>query len=222
MMSPKREKPLLKDWWNQTTTIRNEDWHPRNLGISWLHNQHPKLCTYPKQQTRQRQLMGQWYYTWTLTCPQTNQLPFLLDWDVSSSQKPLIKDYTMVTSTTRTLIDHIITYPDRIATAGSYETCIVDCTSIRTSKATYLEQEFQKSNDSKSFWSTVKKFQGNKINKHWYSLIHENQPVTSNINKANLMNNFLSTVGKNLAEITFKTALHTFTKITPKMCVKST
>ena len=37
----------------------------------------------------------------------------------------MIKGYTRVTSTTRTLIDHIITSnPDRIATAGSYETCL--------------------------------------------------------------------------------------------------
>ena len=36
MLSSKREWPLLKAWWNQTTTIRNKDWHPRNFGISPL------------------------------------------------------------------------------------------------------------------------------------------------------------------------------------------
>ena len=46
---------------------------------------------------------------------------------VTNNLTNVIKGYTRVTSTTRTLIDHIITSnPDRIATTGSYETCISD------------------------------------------------------------------------------------------------
>ena len=88
--------------------------------------------------------------------------------------------------------------------------------------------EFQKSNDAKSFWSTVKKFQGKTKSTNIGTLIHDNKPVTSNIDKANTMNNFFSTVGKNLAEslsqITSKTPQPNSTnfthiyQITPTVC----
>ena len=110
-----------------------------------------------------------------------------------------------------------------------YKTMKNQCTKlIRTSKATYWEHEFQKSNDAKSFWSTVKKFQGKTKSTNIGTLIHDNKPVTSNIDKANIMNNFFSTVGKNLAEslsqITSKTPQPNSTnfthiyQITPTVC----
>lgn len=57
---------------------------------------------------------------------------------------------------------------------------------IRTSKATYLEKEFQKSNDAKSFRYTVKKFQWKTKSTNNDTLIHDNQPVTSNTTKQTL------------------------------------
>lgn len=82
----------------------------------------------------------------------------------------------------------------------NYKTMRNNCTKlIRTAKANYWKQEFQKCTNSKSFWSTVKKFQGKSKSTNIGPLIQSTDLVTDNYDKANLMNDFFSTVGKNLA-----------------------
>ena len=74
------------------------------------------------------------------------------------------------------------------------------CTNlVRESKATFWKKEFQKTSTSKSFWKTVKKFQGKTKSAKIGPLADNNEIVLDDTKKANLMNEFFSTVGEKLA-----------------------
>ena len=74
------------------------------------------------------------------------------------------------------------------------------CTTlVRKAKAVYWRDKFQKSNDSKSFWKTVKSFDGVSKSSHIGPLIENDIVITNNNKKAVIMNNFFSTIGSELA-----------------------
>ena len=58
-------------------------------------------------------------------------------------------------------------------------------------KANFWKNEFQNSNCSKSFWKTVKKFNGSSSNHLTGPLLDKSAVI-----KANLMNNFFADVGE--------------------------
>lgn len=74
------------------------------------------------------------------------------------------------------------------------------CTNaIKAAKAKYWRNEFDKSNNSKSFWKTVKKFNGD-TNKCTIGPLADNKRIiTDDKEKAELMNSFFANVGKKLA-----------------------
>ena len=75
------------------------------------------------------------------------------------------------------------------------------CTNIiRNAKASFWKNEFQKANSAKSFWTTVRKFEGKSKKFNIGPLLRNDTIVLDNAEKANAMNNFFSNVGKNLAK----------------------
>ena len=75
------------------------------------------------------------------------------------------------------------------------------CTNlIRLTKANYWKLEFQRSDSSKHFWKTVKKFQG-QSNKSTIGTLQDANgvPILDDSDKANELNNFFASVGRNLA-----------------------
>ena len=91
------------------------------------------------------------------------------------------------------------------------------CTNlIRRTKAEYWKKEFQKSTNSKTFWKTVKKFNGDTKAAVIGPLSDNSIMLTDNSQKANLMNTFFANVGRNLASKTSSnnTNLHVY-RVTP-------
>jgi len=74
------------------------------------------------------------------------------------------------------------------------------CTNlIRYAKANYWRNEFAKSDSVKSFWSTVRKFQGVTKTQKIGPLKHNDSVLLNDFEKAELINNFFANVGKDLA-----------------------
>jgi len=70
---------------------------------------------------------------------------------------------------------------------------------IRFTKANYWKNKFMTSKSSKSFWSLVKKFKGDSNTNHIGHLKHEDNIVTNESEKANIMNDFFANICKKLA-----------------------
>ena len=78
------------------------------------------------------------------------------------------------------------------------------CTNlIKLTKENYWKKKFLSSNSVKSFWKTVRKFQGIKKSKNIGPSIDQNKNLTAtkDIEKANLLNEFFANIGKNLAPV---------------------
>ena len=74
------------------------------------------------------------------------------------------------------------------------------CTNlIRDAKANFWKNEFSSSNCSKSFWKTVKKFNGSSSTFLTGPLSHKSTIITDDKQKSNLMNDFFASVGERLA-----------------------
>ena len=74
------------------------------------------------------------------------------------------------------------------------------CTNlIRDAKANFWKNEFSSSNCSKSFWKTVKKFNGSSSTLSTGPLSHKSTIITDDKQKSNLMNSFFANVGERLA-----------------------
>ena len=75
------------------------------------------------------------------------------------------------------------------------------CTNIiREAKANYWKVKFQESNNSKTFWKTVKDFDGGKNVSRIASLLNEEKNlVTADLPKASVMNRFFAAVGEKLS-----------------------
>ena len=70
---------------------------------------------------------------------------------------------------------------------------------IRDAKANFWKNEFSSSNCSKSFWKTVKKFNGSSSTLLTGPLSHKSTIITDDKQKLNLMNDFFASVGERLA-----------------------
>ena len=74
------------------------------------------------------------------------------------------------------------------------------CTNvIRNAKASFWKKEFQKANSANKFWSTVQKFQGKSKKTIIGPLMNNGKIVLENAEKANVMNDYFSNIGKELA-----------------------
>ena len=83
---------------------------------------------------------------------------------------------------------------------SDYKKARNSCTNlIRHAKAVYWRNEFLSSDSIKSFWKTVKKFRGDTETQRIGPLKSNNETLTNDADKANLMNSFFANVGKNLA-----------------------
>ena len=71
---------------------------------------------------------------------------------------------------------------------------------MRKAETNYWKEEFQKATDSKDFWRTVKKVQKKRANNKIGPIEDESGTVeTRDTVKAELMNNFFTTIGEKLA-----------------------
>ena len=74
------------------------------------------------------------------------------------------------------------------------------CTNlIRFTKANYWKNKFLKSDSPKSFWSLVKRFNGDSKKHHTGPLKSGTEIITKDSDKANLLNNFFADIGRKLA-----------------------
>ena len=75
------------------------------------------------------------------------------------------------------------------------------CTNlIRQAKANYWKTKFENTDSSKSFWKTVKQFNGTSKTPIVGPLMDDNKnTICNDLEKANLMNNFFATVGEKLS-----------------------
>lgn len=94
------------------------------------------------------------------------------------------------------------------------------CTNlIRLTKANYWKNEFLLSDSVKSFWKTVRKFQGVQKSKNIGPLLdhNKNSTATKDTEKANLLNDFFANIGKNLATVnkTHESQLEHIYRVTP-------
>ena len=71
---------------------------------------------------------------------------------------------------------------------------------IKSAKAIYWKNEFDKSNSPKEFWSLVKKFQGKSKEPIGPIKNSKGKMINENSEKAEELNNFFSSVGKELAK----------------------
>ena len=82
-----------------------------------------------------------------------------------------------------------------------------------------MEKRIPSSNSVKSFWKTVRKFQGIKKSKNIGPLIDQNKNLTAtkDIEKANLLNEFFAIMGKNLTPVnkTHESQLEHLHHVTP-------
>ena len=71
---------------------------------------------------------------------------------------------------------------------------------IQNAKANFWKKEFQASSSlSKMFWSTVRKFKGETKSQQIWPLEDGNKVILNDLEKANVMNSFLATIGKKLS-----------------------
>ena len=70
---------------------------------------------------------------------------------------------------------------------------------IKNAKAKYWQNEFKNSKNSKSFWKTVRKFRGDSTDTKMGPLKTNENIVTNDIEKAEVMNKFYASVGKELS-----------------------
>ena len=82
-----------------------------------------------------------------------------------------------------------------------------------------MEKRIPSSNSVKSFWKTVRIFQGIKKSKNIGPSIDQNKNLTAtkDIEKANLLNEFFANIGKNLAPVnkTHESQLEHLYRLTP-------
>ena len=82
----------------------------------------------------------------------------------------------------------------------SYKQLKNQCTNaIKDAKAKYWKNEFDNSNNTKKFWKTVRRFNGDTKKCTIGPLLNDKEIVTTDKEKAELMNNFFANVGKELA-----------------------
>ena len=70
---------------------------------------------------------------------------------------------------------------------------------IQNAKANFWKKEFQASSSPKMFWSTVRKFKGETKSQRIGPLEDGNKVILNDLEKANVMNSFLATIGKKLS-----------------------
>ena len=90
--------------------------------------------------------------------------------------------------------------PHRSKEREDYKRARNACTNlIRYTKAIYWKSKFISSDSPKSFWSLVKKFNGDSNVQRIGPLKNDNNIVTKDDDKSNLLNNFFADIGKKLA-----------------------
>ena len=124
---------------------------------------------------------------------------------VRSNNKPwMTRDVRKVINERYRILKKARNTPRHSSEWKNYRRARNTCTNlIRHTKANYWRNEFLSSDTIKSFWKTVRKFQGGqktqKIGPLWDH--RNNSIVTKNTEKANLLNDFFANVGKNLATV---------------------
>ena len=71
---------------------------------------------------------------------------------------------------------------------------------IRDAKVNFWKNKFSNTNNSKSFWKTVKEFNGGKKTSKIEPLLDNNKIITDDSEKANKMNSFFAKIGEKLPE----------------------
>ena len=90
--------------------------------------------------------------------------------------------------------------PHRSKEREDYKRARNACTNlIRYTKAIYWKSKFISSDSPKSFWSLVKKFNGDSNVQRIGPLKNDDNIVTKDDDKSNLLNNFFADIGKKLA-----------------------
>ena len=82
-----------------------------------------------------------------------------------------------------------------------YKRCRNKCSNIiKSAKANFWKNEFQKSNSSKSFWKTLNAFKGKTKSSNIGPIKDKDTTITNDAKKAKLMNEFFANVGETLAK----------------------